>query len=230
MWISLAVLLVVFVYIGIPLMHSILGRLMLRRKAVESGAMVLTFDDGPGNKLTPALLSILAENKAKATFFLLGRNIPGREAIVRQISQQGHDICSHGYDHLHSWKVSPFRALADIKRGWTAIDTALGIGRSRYPFRPPKGKMNIFCLLYLMLLRVPIVYWSVDSGDTWPIVPKSDRLSLLMKKTGGMVSLTHDFDRSDDSRRQFVLESTRLALAAAKEKNMSVLTVSELFK
>ena len=202
----------------------------MKRKAVESNAVVLTFDDGPGSKLTPAVLSILAESKAKATFFLLGRNIPGREAIVRQIAQQGHDICSHSYDHLHSWKVSPFRALADIKRGWTAIDAALGTEQRKYPFRPPNGKLNIFCLLYLVFLQVPIVYWSVDSGDTWPEKPSSDRAALLAKKVGGMVSLAHDFDRSDDSRRQFVLEYTRSALAAAKENNMSILTLSELFK
>lgn len=62
----------------------------------------MTFDDGPGSSLTPSILSILAESKAKATFFPLGRNIAGREAIVGQIAQQGHDICSHGYDHLHA--------------------------------------------------------------------------------------------------------------------------------
>ena len=77
---------------------------------------------------------------------------------------------------------------------------------------------------------MPIVYWSIDSGDTWRDVPDSDRISLLAKKAGGMVSLAHDFDRSDESRRQFVIESTRSVLAAAKEKHMSVLTVSELFK
>lgn len=203
---------------------------MLKHKAVESNAVVLTFDDGPGSRLTRELLSILAESKAKATFFMLGRNIAGREAIVKQISQQGHDVCSHGYDHLHSWKVSPFRALADIKRGWAAIDAALGTERRKYPFRPPNGKLNIICLLYLVFLQVPIVYWSIDSGDTWPEMPNSDRVSLLVKKTGGMVSLAHDFDRSDGSRREFVLESTRLALAAAKEKNMPVMTISELFK
>ena len=203
---------------------------MLRRKAVESNAIVLTFDDGPGSRLTPELLIVLAESKAKATFFMLGRNIAGREEIVKEIAQQGHDICSHGYDHLHSWKVSPFRALADIRRGWKAIDAALGIKRRKYPFRPPNGKLNIICLLYLVFLQVPIVYWSIDSGDTWREIPNSDRVSLLAKKTGGTVSLAHDFDRSDESRRQFVLESTRSALAAAKEKNMSILTVSELFE
>lgn len=201
---------------------------MLERKAAESNAIVLTFDDGPGDRLTPAILNILAENKAKATFFLLGRNIAGREAIVRQIAEQGHDICSHGYDHLHSLKVSPFRVLSDIKRGWAAIDTALGTMRKKYPFRPPNGKLNIICLLYLLVKQVPIVYWSIDSGDTWREKPDSRRVALLAEKAGGAVSLAHDFDRSNENTSRFVVESVRAALAMAADKGMRVLTVSEL--
>lgn len=201
---------------------------MLERKAAESNAIVLTFDDGPGDRLTPAILNILAENKAKATFFLLGRNIAGREAIVRQIAEQGHDICSHGYDHLHSLKVSPFRVLSDIKRGWAAIDAALGTMRKKYPFRPPNGKLNIICLLYLLVKQVPIVYWSIDSGDTWREKPDSRRVALLAEKAGGAVSLAHDFDRSNENTSRFVVESVRAALAMAADKGMRVLTVSEL--
>lgn len=205
-----------------------LARRALKHKAVKSNALVLTFDDGPGNRLTPAILSMLAENDAKATFFLLGRNIAGREAIVRQIAEQGHEICSHGYDHLHHWKVSPLRAWLDMKRGWKAIDAALEFDRRKYPFRPPNGKLNIVCLLYLLFLQVPIVYWSADSGDTWVAKPESNRVALLAKETGGVVSLAHDFDRSNDKTDRFVLDFVRAALAMARQKNMRVLTVSQL--
>ena len=211
-----------------PLVHGRVSRLLLKRRAVESNAIVLTFDDGPGSKLTVDILSILAESKAKATFFLLGRNIAGREAIVRQIVQQGHDICSHGYDHLHGWKVSPLRALSDIKRGWEAIDAALETRRQKYPFRPPNGKLNVICLLYLLIRRVPIVYWSLDSGDTWQEKPDCRRIAILAEKAGGAVSLAHDFDRSNNDRSHFVVESVRAALAMAADKGMRLLTVSEL--
>ena len=217
-----------FLYAGVPWIYGRLARMLLERKAKERQALVLTFDDGPGSSLTPAILNILAEGKVKATFFLLGRNITGREAIVRQIAEQGHDICSHSYDHLHGWKVSPIRALLDIKRGWAAIDAALGTMRKKYPFRPPNGKLNIICLLYLLVRQVPIVYWSIDSGDTWRRQPNSLRVALLAEKTGGAVSLAHDFDRSNENTSRFVVESVRAALAMAADKGMRVLTVSEL--
>jgi peptidoglycan/xylan/chitin deacetylase (PgdA/CDA1 family) len=171
---------------------------------------------------------MLAENDAKVTFFLLGRNIAGREAIVRQIAEQGHEIGSHGYDHLHHWKNSPVRAWLDIKRGWEAIDAALELDRRKYPFRPPNGKLNVFSLLCLLFLRVPIVYWSADSGDTWTAKPASNRVALLAKEAGGAVSLAHDFDRSTDKTDRFVLESVRAALAMAREQDMRLMTVSEL--
>jgi peptidoglycan/xylan/chitin deacetylase (PgdA/CDA1 family) len=218
----------IFLYMGVPWIYGQLARILLERKAKEHKALVLTFDDGPGSNLTLEILSILAESKAKATFFLLGRNIAGREAIVGQISQQGHDICSHGYDHLHGWKVSPFRALSDIKLGWQAIDAALGTRRQKYPFRPPNGKLNIVCLLYLLIRNVPVVYWSLDSGDTWREKPDSRRVAMLAEKAGGAVSLTHDFDRSNENTSRFVVESVRAALAMAADRGMQVLTVSEL--
>lgn len=202
--------------------------MLLTLRSAKLQALVLTFDDGPGNRLTPAILALLSEYDVRATFFLLGRNIVGREHIVRQISTEGHEICSHGYSHLHYWKVPPMRTIKDIKQGWRAIDAALESKRSKYPFRPPNGKLNTISLLYLLFCRVPIVYWSLDSGDTFQLKPDSRRIAFMARKTGGAVVLVHDFDRSDGSVDWLVLESVRLALATAKQMNMRVMTVSEL--
>ena len=224
----LSIGLLVFAYAGVPLTYGKYERWLLARKAKKCRVLVLTFDDGPGSRLTPAILNILAEYNAKATFFLLGGNIAGREEIVRQIAEQGHEICSHGYDHLHYWKVSPVRAIRDIKRGWQAIDSALVLKKQKYPFRPPYGKLNIVSLLYLLFCRMPIVYWSVDLGDTWFETIDPARIAHLAKEAGGAVILAHDFDRSDDSVDLIVLESVRSVLAMAKAESMRVLTVSEL--
>lgn len=216
-------------YVGIPSIYGRYSRILLGRKAAKVRTLVLTFDDGPGNRLTPIILKLLAEYNAKATFFLLGRNIPSRESLVRRIFAEGHEIGSHGYDHLDYWAVSPIRALKDIKRGWQAINTALGVNRSTYPFRPPKGRLNLICLLYLLFRRVPIVYWSVDLGDTWLETIDPRRIAHLVEKAAGAVSLAHDFDRSDDTLDLLILESIRSVLAMARQTGMQVLTCSELF-
>ena len=191
----------------------------------------MTFDDGPGNRLTLLILDVLARHNAKATFFLAGRNIAGREDIVRQIAASGHEICSHGYAHLHQWKVSPIRAIKDINRGWQAIDNALGTNRGKYAFRPPHGKLNLACLIYLLLCRVPIVYWSLNVGDTWPPACRDqNRIASVIEKVGGAVTLAHDFDRSDSSADDMVIESTRLGLNAAAKAGVKVFTVSQLLQ
>ena len=122
------------VYVVVPLLHSRVLRRVLLRKATTQRALVLSFDDGPGRGLTGAILDLLGEYDAKATFFLLGRNIAGRETIVRQIAEQGHEIGSHGYGHRHYWKLGPVGALRDIDRGQDAIRTVLN-DRRLIPFR-----------------------------------------------------------------------------------------------
>jgi peptidoglycan/xylan/chitin deacetylase (PgdA/CDA1 family) len=219
----------VFMYVGIPFIYGRYSRILLGRKAAKVRTLVLTFDDGPGNRLTPIILRLLAEYNAKATFFLLGRNIAGREQIVRQIAADGHEICSHGYDHLHHWRVSPVRAIRDIKRGWQAIDNAIGTQDRTYPFRPPCGKVNLVSLLYLWAKKVPIIYWTVDSADTWlPEKRDPHRCASTVEAAGGGITLAHDFDRSTDKTDYYVLESLRLSLAAAKESGLQTCTVSQL--
>lgn len=200
---------------------------MLKRTATRANSLVLTFDDGRGSRLTTDIMYLLDKNNAKASFFLSGKSIAGRENIIRTIAERGHEICSHGYNHLNYWTVSPWRALADINKGWKAIDAALGLKRKKYPFRPPYGKLNIVCLLYLLARHVPIIYWTIDSGDTWKIRPGSDTIAEAVKK-GGAVALAHDFDREDEKTNKFVLDSIQSALEAARDNGMQLMTVSEL--
>lgn len=224
----MAAALIWFLYTAVPLFYGRAAKIMLKKKAIRAKTIVLTFDDGPGERLTPEILKILQHHNIKGTFFLLGRNIPGREGIVKQIAEQGHEICSHSYDHLHQWKIWPARGIRDIKLGWRAINNALGVQDGIYPFRPPYGKLNLISLLYLFIKGVPIIYWTADSGDTWDVVePDVHMAAELAGKNGGGVVLAHDFDRSTDKNDHCVLESLRLLLRAAKEHNLQICTISQ---
>ena len=197
-------------------------------KVAVSKYLVLTFDDGPSDNLTLAIMDLLDKHDVKASFFPLGRNIAGRENIIRQITQRGHEIGSHGFDHLNYLKVSPWRAIKDIKKGWVTIDSSLGNKLGKYPFRPPYGKLNIVTLIYLLLKKVPIIYWTYDSGDSWKIRPSSDRTAKLIENSPGAVILNHDFEHWDRETDLWILESVRLTLENAKEKNMNIVTISKL--
>ena len=82
-----------------------------------------------------------------------------------------------------------------------------------------------------MFHRVPIVYWSTDAGDARTSqTPDHRKIAREVNRMGGIVSVAHDFDRQKDSVTRLVLESTQSALDMAREKQMQVLTVSQLLK
>ncbi len=57
--------------------------------------VALTIDDAPHPTLTPAILDVLAEHNARATFFLIGSQVPGNEHILRRIAEEGHELGNH---------------------------------------------------------------------------------------------------------------------------------------
>ena len=69
--------------------------------------MALTFDDGPHQTLTPRLLDILKEKKAKATFYVMGVKVAIHPEIVARAALEGHEIGNHVYDHPVLTKIKP---------------------------------------------------------------------------------------------------------------------------
>lgn len=62
----------VSVYWCVSWLCSRVTRLVLQRKASRQRVVFLTFDDGPGSRLTPKVLQVLKKHNVKATFFCLG--------------------------------------------------------------------------------------------------------------------------------------------------------------
>lgn len=65
----------------------------------EEKKIYLTFDDGPIPGVTEKLLDVLKEQNIKATFFVVGKEIPEREHILKRIYNEGHTIGLHTYNH-----------------------------------------------------------------------------------------------------------------------------------
>jgi len=106
---------------------------------------------------------------------------------------------------------------------------ALKTNNKKYPFRPPGGKLNIACLLYLLIRRVPVIYWTLISGDTYPSEKRpQDHIVTLIQKQGGAVVLAHDFNRVNKDTELMVLNLTKSLLDMASKNNMNIITVSEL--
>jgi peptidoglycan/xylan/chitin deacetylase (PgdA/CDA1 family) len=67
----------------------------LYRIRAPERAVALTIDDGPDDSTTPEILTELRRYGARATFFLIGERIPGREPLVRRLVEEGHELGNH---------------------------------------------------------------------------------------------------------------------------------------
>ncbi|MBX7080673.1 MAG: glycosyltransferase [Nannocystaceae bacterium] len=71
---------------------------VLERRGSGDG-VVLSFDDGPDPRWTPALLDALAQVGAPATFFVLGEAAREHPALVQRMQREGHVVANHSWDH-----------------------------------------------------------------------------------------------------------------------------------
>src|SRR6187397_1152105 len=68
--------------------------------------VVLTFDDGPWPKNTPAVLKALADECTTGIFFPIGKHATYHPEILRQVAGAGHTIGSHTWSHANLNKKS----------------------------------------------------------------------------------------------------------------------------
>jgi peptidoglycan/xylan/chitin deacetylase (PgdA/CDA1 family) len=199
----------------------------LRRFCHETRTLVLTFDDGPSSELTPRVLDLLAEFDAKATFFLLGRQVQGHEQIVQRIADAGHEIGTHTQNHLHAWKSLPWKATADIRLGYQTLQPWLSV---EAPFRPPYGKITLHTWLLLRKRNVPVAWWTLDSCDTYDAMPDPEFIADTVARNSGGVVLLHDSDRPTRTREraEHVLRTTRLLLETARGEGLNVRRYGDL--
>ncbi|MEN8215893.1 MAG: polysaccharide deacetylase family protein [Pseudomonadota bacterium] len=199
----------------------------LRKCCREQQTLVLTYDDGPGENLTPRLLELLDTYQVSATFFLLGMRVQESPGFVARIAEAGHELGCHGQYHLNAWKAWPWQVLNDIRAGYRTLGNAVGAHCS--PFRPPYGKLVL--PTWWALRGTPIGWWTVDSGDTHAQLPQSDDVVKQVKSAGGGVVLLHDFDRQGNQaavRADFVLDTTAALLEAALVENWKVQPLGRL--
>ena len=126
----------------------------------EANYVALTFDDGPHPGTTDRLLDGLAERGARATFFLVGSELAGREDLVRRMAAEGHQVGNHTWSHVRLSGRPAGEVLEEVRRTQEALEGILGEGT--YWLRPPYGLVDEAAE---GTVPVPMVKWSVDPRD-----------------------------------------------------------------
>lgn len=111
---------------------------MVCRVETDRPMVALTFDDGPTDPGVAAALEALREGGARATFFLIGREVAERPHLVRRIVAEGHEVANHSLTH----KVMIGRSGGFYDREIAETHRRLVAAGAPPPrlFRPPYGK------------------------------------------------------------------------------------------
>ena len=150
--------------------------------------IALTFDDGPRADTTAVLLEGLAQRGAKATFFLIGEQIPGNEWLLRWMAEDGHQIGSHTFTHVKLQGSDKDTILQEINKTEVLLTTVLGEGD--YWLRPPYGLIDE---AGKAMVQTPMVYWSVDPEDWKHLNTEQVTDYVVSHARDGAIVLLHDF-------------------------------------
>lgn len=194
--------------------------------------IALTFDDGPWPDYTEQVLDILAENDVKATFFTVGDRInENGKALVKRAHDEGHQICTHTFDHASGdgkgvdlGLMSAEQQIEEVTKGYDAIRDALGTDPSTV-IRTPGGNFGADVQKNLSPHISSEIGWTIDSGD-WRL-PGADAIAEQLKSAWpGAIILCHDGggDRSQ------TVAAIREAIPYLKEQGYTFITIDEMLE
>lgn len=130
---------------------------------VSGNVIALTFDDGPHPLFTPSLLSFLASENIKATFFIIGKEAAKYPDLVLQISDAGHEIGNHSYSHTRINEINKKMLIQDIMQSQNLIQKITH--KKPQLFRPPFGRLTDENIKTVKCFFPYIVYWTFDVRD-----------------------------------------------------------------
>lgn len=146
-------------------------RYKLDKQALNS--ILLTFDDGPDEIITPFILERLEEYRARAVFFVVGSKVEETPYLLKLIQAKGHLIGNHSYSHPKGelpGLLSFFTYRRDLIKCQDVIEKTIGTKPAL--FRPPRG-INPTSLLAAKSLDLRTVLYSIEGGE-WGYRKSSD--------------------------------------------------------
>jgi len=148
----------------------------------------LTFDDGPDDVNTPAILDVLKTKGVHATFYVLGGMVEKNPEVLKRIFAEGHAIGNHSYDHdydrLYASKESFVEEMEQTDEAIFKV-----IGMRPFIIRAPGGTVGMFTAdfyKHLNLLGYVEHDWNVLTEDATPEHPSAEKqICYIDRRTAG---------------------------------------------
>lgn len=202
----------------------------LYRVNTDEKVVALTFDDGPSDRWTPAILDKLKENSVRATFFMLGEHIKKYPDIVRRLVREGHEAANHTFDHKGLLYYTPAELDWEVKETERVFREVTGQTMKKF-FRPPKAWILPWEREVLKQKGYQVVLWTLNSKD-WVMFDDKYIIAYILKHVRpGDIILFHDsggvFGTEGGNRHETVKTIPRL-VEKLRERGYRFVTVGEL--
>jgi peptidoglycan/xylan/chitin deacetylase (PgdA/CDA1 family) len=199
---------------------------VLFRVRTSDRVIALTIDDAP-SEYTTEIATVLAENDAHATFFVIGNQVPGREGILEEIVKGGHELGNHAMRDEASRGLSINDLTTQIATVENSIKAAYSAADSdasppRY-FRPGSGFFSTRMLATIQELGYRLVLGNVYPHDPQIPYPNVNARHILSMVRPGAIIICHD-------RRGWTVPMLRKVLPELKRRRYQVMTVSALLE
>jgi len=148
----------------------------------------LTFDDGPDNQYTLAVMEVLDHYGIYGTFFVVGERIASHLDQIETLARHGHEIANHSYSHPDFTRLSASEQRKQLEQTNKAVEP-LGI-QMRW-FRPPYGSFNQQTIKTASELGMETVLWTVDPRDWAQPGVQTIKARTLRNTIPGAVILLH---------------------------------------
>jgi peptidoglycan-N-acetylglucosamine deacetylase len=156
-------------------------------------AVALTFDDGPDERGTRAMLEELAACGMRATFFAVGLRAARYPRVLAEVVAAGHEVGLHGHRHIAHALVPHPLVVRDLERGLAEVEDAAGapIAAVRAPF----GAASLATVAFARRRGLTVTGWSRWGWDWTPFAtPASIAAAVTDRARPGDVLLLHDSD------------------------------------
>ncbi|MFO7977676.1 MAG: polysaccharide deacetylase family protein [Bacteroidales bacterium] len=174
------------------LLKALFSQAMVWELPLEKQKIFLTFDDGPHPEITPRVLDLLDQYHARATFFLLGKNVASYPQLMHRILKAGHSVGNHTWSHPDGWRTSQKDYLGNVSQAAALIPSPL--------FRPPYGRLKPGQLRQLRRGGYQVVMWSYLTGDYRSDIAGQILLQRALQSIhSGSVVVLHDSAQAADN-------------------------------
>lgn len=192
-----------------------------------SKVVALTFDDGPHEQYTPQLLQVLDHYNVSASFFWLGACVNRLPGVAKQVSDRGHWIGLHGYDHQNFPLLSPSDLKFSLERTQAAIYSACNLPPQQVrDVRPPNGLFTPTTLNLLHQWNYRTVMWSVVPEDWVQPGVTTVVQRVLQEVTNGSLIVLHDGACGG----QDVAQTTQILIKQLLQQGYQFVTVDTLWQ